>query len=80
MVSRDGTGIAEYNVSFEQEDAVHGQYSYGTEIGNLPSSDWQSNSDATAFSTYPSQSNGNAFLFIMLDPDFSTGTNPGEVG
>jgi hypothetical protein len=80
MVSRDGTGIAEYNVSFEQEDAVHGQYSYGTEIGNLPSSDWQSNSDATSFVTYPSESNGNAFLFIMLDPDFSTGTNPGEVG
>lgn len=80
MVSRDGTGLAEFNVSFESEDAVHGEYSYGTEIGNLPSSDWQSNSDVTAFSTYPGQSNGNAFLFIMMDPDFSTGTNPGEVG
>lgn len=80
MVSRDGAGLAEFNVSFESEDAVHGEYSYGTEIGNLPSSDWQSNSDVTAFSTYPGQSNGNAFLFIMMDPDFSTGTNPGEVG
>lgn len=80
MVSRDGPGLAEFNVSFESEDAVHGEYSYGTEIGNLPSSDWQSNSDVTAFATYPGTSNGNAFLFIMMDPDFSTGTNPGEVG
>lgn len=80
MVSRDGTGLAEYNVSFEQADEVHGAYSYGTEIGNLPSTDWQSSSDVTAFPTYPSQSFGNAFLFIMMDPDFSTGTNPGEVG
>lgn len=79
MVSRDGTGLAEYNVSFEQAEEVHGEYSYGTEIGNLPSSDWQSSSDVTAFPTYPSQSFGNAFLFIMMDPDFSTGTNPGEV-
>lgn len=80
MVSRDGTGLAEYNVSFEQAEEVHGEYSYGTEIGNLPSSDWQSSSDVTAFPTYPDQSYGNAFLFIMMDPDFSTGTNPGEVG
>lgn len=80
MVSRDGTGLAEYNVSFEQAEEVHGEYSYGTEVGNLPSSDWQSSSDVTAFPTYPSQSFGNAFLFIMMDPDFSTGTNPGEVG
>lgn len=79
MVSRDGTGLAEYNVSFEQADEVHGEYSYGTEVGNLPSTDWQSSSDVTAFPTYPSQSFGNAFLFIMMDPDFSTGTNPGEV-
>ena len=80
MVSRDGTGLAEFNVSFEAEDTVHGEYSYGTEIGNLPSSDWDSGSDRDAFVTYPSTSNGNAFLFIMMDPDFSTGTNPGEVG
>ena len=80
MVSRDGAGLAEYKVSFEQEDTVHGEYSYGTEIGNLPSSDWDSGSDRDAFVPYPAQSNGNAFLFIMMDPDFSTGTNPGEVG
>lgn len=80
MVSRDGTGLAEYNVSFEQENAVHDEYSYGIEIGNLPSTDWDSGSDRDTFATYPSQSNGNAFLFIMMDPDFSTGTNPGEVG
>lgn len=79
MVSRDGTGLAEYNVSFEAADTFHEEYSYGTEIGNLPSTDWQSDSDVTAFPTYPSVSYGNAFLFIMLDPDFSTGTNPGEV-
>ena len=79
MVSRDGTGLAEYNVSFEAVDTFHEEYSYGTEIGNLPSTDWQSDSDVTAFPTYPSVSYGNAFLFIMLDPDFSTGTNPGEV-
>ena len=79
MVSRDGAGIAEYNVSFEQADTVHGEYSYGVEIGNLPSSDWQSNSDVTSFATYPGQTNGYAFIFVMLDPDFSTGTNPGEV-
>ncbi len=79
MVSRDGAGLAEYNVSFEQADTVHDQYSYGTEIGNLPSTDWQSDSDVTAFPTYPDVSYGNAFLFVMMDPDFSTGTNPGEV-
>lgn len=78
MVSRDGSGIAEYNVSFEAEDRVHDWFSYGVEIGNLPSSDWDSGSDRDEFVPYPSTPNGNAFLFIMMDPDFSTGTNPCE--
>lgn len=76
MVSRDGDGVAEWNVSFEQEDAVHGEYSYGTLLGFLPSTDWDSGSDRDAFVTYPATSNGHAILFVMMDPDFSTGTNP----
>jgi hypothetical protein len=76
MVSRDADGIAEYNVSFEPEDQVHGEYSYGMLIGFLPSSDFDSGSDRDSFVTYPAQSNGNAVLFVMMDPDFSTGTNP----
>ena len=79
MVSRDGNGLAEYKVSFELENTDHThQFSYGTEIGNLPSNDWDSGSDVSVFATYPNSSNGSAFLFIMLDPDFSSGTNPGE--
>lgn len=81
MVSRDGNGFADFNVSFELENTDHNhQFSYGTEIGNLPSSDWDSGSDRSQFATYPNASNGNAYLFIMMDPDFSSGTNPGEVG
>jgi len=76
MVSRDGDGIAEYNVSFEPEDQTHGEYSYGMLIGFLPSDAFDSGSDRDAFVTYPAQSNGHAILFIMMDPDFSTGTNP----
>ena len=45
-------------------------------IGFLPSSDFDSGSDRDAFVTYPAQSNGNEILFVMMDPDFSTGTNP----
>lgn len=81
MVSRDGNGFADFNVSFELENTDHNhQFSYGTEIGNLPSSDWDSGSDRSQFATYPNASNGNAYLFIMMDSDFSSGTNPGEAG
>lgn len=76
MVSTDADGIAEFKVSFEREDTTHGQYSYGVLIGYLPSSDFDSGSDRDAFVTYPATSNGNAILFVMMDPDFSTGTNP----
>lgn len=79
MVSRDGDGIAEWNVSFEQEDAVHGEYSYGMLIGFLPSDAFDSGSDRDAFVTYPATSNGQVILFVMMDPDFSTGTNPGPI-
>ena len=78
MFSRDDVGLAEYKVSFEPENQPHGEFSYGVRIGNLPSSDWDSGSDRTEFVAYPSTSNGNAYLFIMMDPDFSTGTNPCE--
>lgn len=76
---RDGDGEADYIWSFEAADAVHGEYSYGTLIGQYDSSDWQSNSDATAYVTYPGTSNGQAILFIMIDPDFTTGTNPADL-
>ena len=78
MVSRDSTGIAEYKCSFEGEFVQHGQYSYGMEIGNLPSSDWDSGSDRDAFPAYPATAYY-VDLFVMLDPDFSTGTNPQNV-
>lgn len=78
MVSRDGAGEAEYKVSFEAEDYVHGRYSYGPEIGNLPSSDWDSGSDRTAFPTYPDNTY-TTDLFVIIDPDFSTGSNPQNV-
>lgn len=76
---RDGDGEADYKWSFEPENAVHGEFSYGVEIGIYDSCDWDSGSDRDAFVTYPSTSNGNAFLFIMIDPDFTTGTNPAEI-
>ena len=76
---RDGDGEADYVWSFEAEDAVHGEYSYGCELGYYDSSDWDSGSDRTAFVTYPSTSNGQCILFIMIDPDFTTGTNPAEL-
>ena len=78
MVSRDGAGEAEYKVSFEAEDYVHGRYSYGPEIGNLPSSVWDSGSDRTAFPTYPDNTY-TTDLFVIIDPDFSTGSNPQNV-
>ena len=76
---RDADGEAEYKWSFEAEDAVHGEYSYGCEIGQYDSHDWDSGSDRDMFVAYPSTSNGQAILFIMIDPDFTTGTNPADI-
>ena len=76
---RDGDGEAEYVWSFEAEDTVHGEYSYGVEIGQYDSSDWDSGSDRDAFVTYPATNNGQCILFVMIDPDFTTGTNPAEI-
>lgn len=76
---RDGDGEADYVWSFENEDVVHGEYSYGVEIGIYDSSSWDSGSDRDAYATYPAQSNGNAFLFIFIEPDFTTGTNPAAI-
>ena len=74
-VSRDGDGEAEYNVSFEAADTQHGEFSYGPTIGYYPSNDWNSGSDHDAWPVYPSTPY-QATLFIMVDPDFSTNTNP----
>jgi hypothetical protein len=74
-VSRDGDGEAEYNVSFEAADTQHGEFSYGPTIGYYPSNDWNSGSDHVAWPVYPSTPY-QATLFIMVDPDFSTNTNP----
>lgn len=76
---RDGDGEADYVWSFEAEDAVHGEYSYGCEIGQYDSSDWDSGSDRDMFVTYPNTSNGQAILFVMIDPNFTTGTNPADI-
>ena len=74
-VSRDGNGEANYDVSFEAADTVHGEYSYGPTIGYYPSDDWDSGSDHDLWPVYPSTPY-QATLFVMIDPDFSTGTNP----
>lgn len=74
-VSRDADGEANYDVSFEAADATHGEYSYGTAIGYYPSRDWDSGSDHDAWPVYPATPY-QATLFVFIDPDFSTGTNP----
>lgn len=74
-VSRDGSGEAEYIVSFEEEDKVHGEYSYGVVLGYYPSDCWNSNSWTDSWGIYPANT-GSIALFVMIDPDFSTNNNP----
>lgn len=74
-VSRDGSGEADYIVSFEEEDKVHGEYSYGVLLGYYPSDCWNSNSWTDAWGIYPANT-GSIALFVMIDPDFSTNNNP----
>ena len=75
-VSRDGDGLASYDVSFEAASADHsGAYSYGPNVGWYPSGAWDSGSWENLFPVYPDEG-GQATLFVFVDPDFTTGTNP----
>ena len=78
-VCRDATGEAEYECSFELANADHTTLmSYGTPVGYLTSSDWESGSDTTTFTNYPAEA-GSTHIFLFVDPNFSTGTNPQNV-
>lgn len=75
-VSRDGDGEADFNVSFEAADEAHGPFSYGPTLGYYPSDDFDSSALASSWPVYPSEVTSQATLFVMVDPDFSTGSNP----
>lgn len=78
-VSLDGTGEADYNVSFELPDTDHtqGEYSQGVEIGNYPSSEWGSSHPTEHWAVYPDTIYREiATLCVYIDPDFSTANNP----
>jgi len=75
---RDGSGEAGYAWSFEPELQVHGEFSYGVEVGQVQSADWDSGSDAQRFVTYPATA-GASRIFVFVDPDFTTGTNPSDI-
>jgi hypothetical protein len=86
-VCRDADGIAEYECSFEGRNVVHNQYSYGMQIGSFPSFQWNgagSNKSGVGGSLndkwvkYPA----NAYqliMYVFIDKDFSTGSNPQNV-
>ena len=75
-VSRDADGEAEYVCSFEAEDTDHtGTYSYGTQIGNYPSKQWDGSSWQTQWPVYPATPSS-LTMFVFIDPDFSTNNNP----
>ena len=90
-VSRDGDGIAEYKVSFEQELQVHGQYSYGMPIGYFPSTNWNGAGNGRGgdngsyggslndkWVKYPATSY-QIVIYVFIDKDYSTGSNPQNV-
>lgn len=86
-VCRDGDGIAEYNCSFEGELAQHTQFSYGMQVGFIPSTDWNGAGNGkkgyggtlnNKWVKYPA----NAYtivIYVFIDKDFSTGSNPQNV-
>jgi hypothetical protein len=85
MSSRDGDGIASYDVSFEPANADHnpdtspgGVYSNGAEIGVLtrtPYDGWGS------IVRYPATPGQVINLFVYIDPDFQAGsTTPQNYG
>ena len=75
-VSRDGDGEADYVCSFEAEDTDHtGSFSYGTQIGNYPSKQWDGSSWQTAWPVYPATPSS-LTMFVFIDPDFSSNNNP----
>lgn len=75
-VSRDGDGVANYDVSFESENADHTSIvrSYGVQLGVLtrdPYDGWG------WYSVYPASSQGAINLFVYPDNDFKAGvTSP----
>lgn len=74
-VSRDADGEANYDVSFEAANTAHGSWSYGPIIGYYPSEQWDSGSWQNGWPVYPANPSA-ITLFVFVDPDFSTGTNP----
>lgn len=78
-VSRDGDGEATFDCSFEAANVDHtGTFSYGTEVGYMTSDDWDSGSWENTFPVYPSTPR-TCTLFVFIDPDFTSGTNPQEL-
>lgn len=75
-VSFDGTGEANYDVSFEASDTVHGEFSYGPYLGWYPSNDFREGSWQNKWAVYPATTSGNITICVMLDKDFETVTNP----
>ena len=75
-VSRDGAGEADYICSFESENADHtGSYSYGTQIGNYPSKQWDDSKWQNEWPVYPATPSS-LTMFVFIDPDFSSNNNP----
>lgn len=75
-VSRDGNGEAEYICSFESENADHtSSYSYGTQIGNYPSKQWDDSKWQNEWPIYPATPSS-LTMFVFIDPDFSSNNNP----
>jgi hypothetical protein len=75
-VSRDADGEAEYVCSFEAENTDHtGSYSYGTQIGNYPSKQWDDSKWQNEWPVYPATPSS-LTMFVFIDPDFSTNNNP----
>ena len=76
-ICRDGTGEANYEYSFEAQNADHSSYGYGVSIGNYPSKQWNTYStdaDEERYATYPNTPK-TGMLCVHIDPDFSTAVN-----
>lgn len=78
-VSRDGDGEANFDCSFEGAAVDHtGSYSYGMEVGYMTSNNWDSGSWDRTFPVYPATPMS-CTLFVFIDPDFTSGTNPQQL-
>lgn len=69
-VSRDGTGEADFNVSFDAADQVYNIYQYGVKLGYPTNESWAN--FPHPFQLYPSSESHYWYLYVFPEKDFAS--------